>query len=84
VIYQIGLAANADPRGRIAAAACGMVLLGNGIAPAVGGAIIEHVGWPVLLPTILALNLAAALVYASHLRRPVRALRSAAAGQEIL
>jgi MFS family permease len=72
VIYQIGLAAHADPRGRIAAAACGTVLLGNGIAPAVGGVIIEHAGWPALLPTILGLNLAAVLVFATHLPAAAR------------
>jgi predicted MFS family arabinose efflux permease len=43
------------------------LLLGNGIGPAVGGALIEHLGWPTLLPSLLALNGAALLLYVGYL-----------------
>lgn len=72
VIYQVGLAAAADRTGRIVALVSGALLLGNGIGPAVGGAIIGHLGWSALLPSLIALNGVAVLFYASHfgLQRP--------------
>jgi len=63
VVYQIGLTARADGRGRIAATAASAVLLGNGLAPAFAGEIVDCAGLSTLLASIVAFNLLALLLY---------------------
>jgi len=46
--YLIGTAARVDPQGRVAAAYAGVVLVGGGIGPALGGALVEWHSYPAL------------------------------------
>lgn len=64
LVYQLGLAAAVDRSGRLFAAANGLVALGNGIGPAVAGAISVPFGPSTVGVAVVAFNLAALGLYA--------------------
>jgi predicted MFS family arabinose efflux permease len=65
LVYQLGLAAAVDRSGRLFAAANGLVALGNGVGPAVAGAIAQPFGAPTVGVAVVAFNLAALALYAA-------------------
>jgi len=65
LVYQLGLTAAVDrASGRLFAAANGLVALGNGIGPAVAGAIAQPFGASSVAIAVVAFNLAAVALYA--------------------
>ena len=63
VVYQLGLVAAVDRSGRLFAAANGLVMLGNGIGPAIAGAIAALYGAPTVGIAVVLFNLAALALY---------------------
>ena len=64
VVYQLGLVAAVDRSGRLFAAANGLVMLGNGIGPAIAGAIAALYGAPNVGIAVVLFNIAALCLYA--------------------
>ena len=65
LVYQLGLAAAVDRTGRVFAAANGLVALGNGVGPAVAGAITVAYGAPHVGLAVVALNVLALMLFAA-------------------
>jgi len=63
LVYQLGLAAAVDRSGRLFAAANGLVALGNGLGPAVAGAIALPFGAPDVAIAVVAFNFAALTLF---------------------
>lgn len=75
VVFELGLAAALDRSGRLAAAAAGLITLGNGLGPSLGGAIARAAGAGAIGPAVLVLNLGALVAFAGvglSLGRPGR------------
>ncbi len=64
VVYQLGLVAAVDRSGRLFAAANGLVALGNGVGPAVAGAIAGPFGASNVAVAVILFNFAALAFYA--------------------
>jgi predicted MFS family arabinose efflux permease len=63
LVYQLGLAAALDRSGRLFTAANGLVGLGNGLGPAIAGAVAVDYGAPSVGLVVLAFNLAALALF---------------------
>lgn len=79
LVYQLGLVAAVDRSGRLFAAANGLVALGNGLGPAVAGALAEPLGAPNVAVAVAFFNFAALALYAlvgSFIARKIITVRS--------
>lgn len=68
--YIMGLAADLDPRGRVASALSGALLIGAGMGPALGGFIVENASFATLGGVGIALTILPGLILISD--KPIR------------
>jgi len=71
VIYQLGLAASLDRRGRAVAVSTALVTLGNGIGPGLSAAFAGSFGMPSVAVLVLGLNGAALALYCIVMMRRI-------------